>query len=59
MIRDEIEANKGRMVEVMWNGLIYEGILLGASEESISLQTPLQWVEIPMDQINWLRRKEP
>jgi len=58
MLRDEIDAHKGKMVEVMSNGLIYEGILMGASEESISLQTSLQWLEIPMDQINWLRRKE-
>jgi hypothetical protein len=56
-MRDEIEALKGKTVEVMANGLLYEGILIGASEESISLQTSSNWLELPMEQITWLRGK--
>ncbi len=54
-MRDEIEMLKGQTVEVMANGLLYKGVLIGASDEAISLQTPMQWLEIPMEQITSLR----
>ncbi len=54
-MRDEIEMLKGQTVEVMANGLLYKGVLIGASDETISLQTPMQWLEIPMEQITSLR----
>jgi hypothetical protein len=55
MMRDEIEMFKGQTVEVMANGFLYKGVLIGASDETISLQTPMQWLEIPMEQITFLR----
>jgi hypothetical protein len=55
MMRDEIEMFKGQTVEIMANGLLYKGILIGASDETISLQTTMQWLEIPMEQITSLR----
>jgi hypothetical protein len=55
MMRDEIDLLKGQNVEMMANGLLYTGVLIEASEESISLQTSMQWMEIPMDQIAWIR----
>jgi type IV secretory pathway protease TraF len=58
MLKDEIEAHKGQNVQIMANGILFEGVLIGASDETISLQTPLQWLELPMEQVSWLRGKE-
>lgn len=52
---DEIESFRGQKVEIMANGLLYQGVLIGATEESVSLQTSAQWVELPMEQIAWIR----
>lgn len=54
-MRSEIEMFKGQNVEVMANGILYKGVLIGVTEETISLQTPMQWLEIPMEQIFSLR----
>ena len=59
MMRDEIEMFKGQMVEVMANGLLYKGVLIGASDQTLSLQTEMQWLEIPMEQISSLRGSNP
>ena len=56
MMKDEIELLRGQQVEVMANGILYKGTLLGASEDALNLQTPQQWIELPMDQISSLRR---
>ncbi|MFI5303781.1 MAG: hypothetical protein ACHQYP_03190 [Nitrospiria bacterium] len=58
MLKDDIEAHRGQNVQIMANGILFEGILIGASDETISLQTPLQWLELPMEQVSWLRGKE-
>jgi hypothetical protein len=56
MMKDEIESCRGQNVEVMANGILYKGKLIGASEESLTLQTLLQWVELPMEQVSSIRR---
>jgi type IV secretory pathway protease TraF len=58
MMKDEIEACRGQNVEIMANGILYKGKLIGASEESLSLQTLQQWVELPMEQISSIRRSD-
>ncbi|MHB8481242.1 MAG: hypothetical protein ACYDBV_00680 [Nitrospiria bacterium] len=58
MMKDQIENLRGHQVEVMANGILYKGILKGASEESLSLQTLQQWVEIPMEHVSSLCRSE-
>lgn len=55
-MKDEIENCKGHQVEIMANGISYRGLLIGASDETISLQTPYQWIELPMDQVLSVRK---
>lgn len=55
-MKDEIENCKGHQVEIMANGISYRGLLIGASDETISLQTPYQWIELPMDQVLSIRK---
>ena len=56
MIKDEIENCKGHQVVIMASGIEYCGTLIGASEDSLSLQTPFQFIELPMDQVSWIKK---
>ena len=58
MMKDQIENLRGHRVEIIANGILYKGILMGASEESISLQTLQQWIDIPMEHVSSLCRSE-
>jgi hypothetical protein len=56
MMRDELEALRGQQVEVVYNGMVYKGMLMGTSEETIDLQTREQWVALPMEGVTSVRR---
>ncbi|MBI1820355.1 MAG: hypothetical protein HY036_03260 [Nitrospirae bacterium] len=56
IMKDQIEILRGQPVEVISNGILYKGILMGASEENLSLQTPLQWVELPLEDVSSVRK---
>jgi len=58
MILDNIQRLKGQQVEVVYNGATYRGILTGASEDEVYLQTPTDWVSLPMEDISDLRAAE-
>jgi hypothetical protein len=55
-MRDELENLRGQDVEVIYNGLIYKGKLIGASESEIDLQTREQWISLPMEGITAVKR---
>jgi hypothetical protein len=55
-MRDELENLKGQQVEIVYNGLVYKGLLIGASEETIDLQTREQWIALPIDGITSLKK---
>jgi hypothetical protein len=55
-MQDELELLKGQQVEVMYNGLLYRGCLVGASEETIDLQTQEQWIALPIEGITSVRK---
>ncbi|HXN07370.1 MAG TPA: hypothetical protein VN944_09940 [Nitrospiria bacterium] len=57
-MKDELENCRGHQVEIMANGISYRGLLIGASEDTISLQTPNQWIEFAMDQVTSIRKCE-
>ena len=57
-MQDELESLKGQQVEVMYNGLIYRGRLMGASEETIDLQTQEQWIALPIEGITSVRKAQ-
>jgi hypothetical protein len=56
MIMDQLERLKGQSVEVVYNTIIYRGVLIGASEEEVFLQTPMQWVSLPLEGITEVRK---
>jgi hypothetical protein len=55
-MKDELEALKGQQVEIIYNGVVYRGVLLGATEDEINLQTMTDWVMLPMDGITTVRK---
>ena len=55
---DELETLKGQQVEIIYNGLVYKGLLVGASEETVDLQTREQWIALPMEGITSVRKAE-
>lgn len=58
-MKDELEALKGQQVEIIYNGVVYRGVLLGATEDEINLQTMTDWVMLPMDGITTVRKAKP
>jgi hypothetical protein len=56
MIMDQLEMLKGQSVEVVYNSVVYRGILTGVSEEEVYLQTPMEWVSLPLDGIVAVRK---
>ena len=57
-MQDELESLKGQQVEVIYNGLIYKGLLVGATEETIDLQTREQWIALPIEGIISVKKAE-
>ncbi len=57
-MRDELEMFKGQQVEIIYNGLVYKGLLVGASEETIDLQTREQWIALPMEGITSVKKAQ-
>jgi hypothetical protein len=57
-MQDELESFKGQQVEIIYNGLVYKGLLVGASEETVDLQTQEQWIALPMEGITSVKRAQ-
>jgi hypothetical protein len=58
-MKDELESLKGQQVEVIYNGVVYRGVLVGATEDEINLQTVTDWVMLPMEGITTVRQARP
>ncbi len=48
----------GRRVRVIAGDIIYKGLLIEVSEENVELQAELQWMTIPIDNINSIEIEE-
>jgi uncharacterized membrane protein len=55
-MKDQLELLKGQQVEVIYNGIVYRGLLVGATEDEVNLQTLTDWVMLPMDGITTVRK---
>lgn len=55
---DLIESLRGQTVEVIYQGTTYRGVLNGASENEVYLQTNQDWVSLPMEGITVIRAAE-
>ena len=58
-MKDELESLKGQQVEVIYNGITYRGLLVGATEDEVNLQTLTDWVMLPMIGITTVRKAKP
>jgi small nuclear ribonucleoprotein (snRNP)-like protein len=58
MMMDELESLKEQQVEVLYNGLVYRGVLRGADETQIYLQTQMEFVTLPMEGVTEVRRAD-
>jgi hypothetical protein len=55
MLMDELEKLKGRQVEIVYNGILYRGTLVGADEDEVNLKTTTSWLALPMVGISTVR----
>jgi hypothetical protein len=55
-MKDQLEALKGQQVEIIYNGIVYRGLLVGATEDEVNLQTLTDWVMLPMEGITTVRK---
>ena len=46
---------QGKVVEIVYQGVLYKGKLVGASESEVYLQTVNDWVTLPMEDITDVR----
>lgn len=52
---DQLQMLQGKQVEVVYQGIIYRGKLVGASEGEVYLQTVNDWVTLPMEDVTDVR----
>lgn len=52
---DRLQMLQGKEVEVVYQGIVYKGKLVGASDNEIYLQTVNDWVTLPMEEITDVR----
>ncbi len=55
---DELESLKGQKVEVIYEGIVYRGVLVGTSNDELYLQTLMEWVSLPLDQIASVKKAD-
>ena len=53
---NEMEKLKGQQVELIYNGVTYRGLLTGASEDEVYLNTSTDSVTLPMIGITIVRK---
>ena len=56
MTKDQLDALKGEDVVVVYRGLRYRGLLVGASDDTLDLKTETQWLALPLDGITSVER---
>lgn len=52
---DQLQTLQGKQVEIVYQGIVYRGTLVGASEREVYLQTLNDWVTLPMEDITDVR----
>ncbi|NKE71768.1 hypothetical protein [Candidatus Manganitrophus noduliformans] len=52
---DQLQRLQGKQVEVVYQGIVYRGTLVGASESEVYLQTLNDWVTLPMEDVTDVR----
>ncbi|MCG3111272.1 MAG: hypothetical protein MCM46_05545 [Candidatus Manganitrophus sp. SB1] len=52
---DRLQMLQGKQVEVVYQGIVYKGTLVGASESEVYLQTLNDWVTLPMEDVTDVR----
>lgn len=53
---DALQILQGKEVEVVYQGIIYKGRLIGAGESEVYLQTSHERVVLPMEDITEVRQ---
>lgn len=58
MVITPIHAMVGRVVRVIASDIVYRGVLIEVSEETVELQGEAQWITIPVGSINSITVEE-
>jgi hypothetical protein len=57
-MRDGLENLMGQKVEVIYGGIVYQGVLMAASDDEIHLQTVMEWISLPLEGIAAVKKAE-
>ena len=55
---DQLESLRGQAVELTYNGVVYRGVLSGASDVEIFLKTATDWITLPMEGVTSIKRAD-
>ena len=53
-----LEGLMGQKVEVIYEGIVYRGVLVGSTESEIHLQTIMEWVALPLEGVAEVKKAE-
>ncbi|HXC62306.1 MAG TPA: hypothetical protein VNV63_06495 [Nitrospiria bacterium] len=57
-MKDALESLIGQKVEAIYEGIVYRGILVGANDDEIFLQTVMEWISLPLEGIASVKKAE-
>jgi hypothetical protein len=57
-MKDALENLMGQKVEVIYEGIVYRGVLVAATDDEIHLQTVLEWISLPLEGIATVKKAE-
>ena len=57
-MRDALENLMGQKVEVIYEGIVYRGVLMAATADEIHLQTLMEWISLPIEGITDVKKAE-
>jgi hypothetical protein len=57
-MKDALENLMGQKVEVIYEGIVYRGILVASSNDEVHLQTIMEWVSLPIEGIGSIKKAE-
>ena len=57
-MEDSLENLIGQKVDVIYEGIVYRGILVATTEDEVHLQTLIEWVSLPLERVSDIKKSE-
>ena len=53
--KNTFENMKNKIVDVIADGILYRGVLIGADEKDLYLKSSTRWIVLPMEKVTSIR----